>query len=142
MRRKMESRSRLGGASPVDIKLGEGGMADIEFLVQMAQLRYGGGDTAFRSGTVREILGSADLPAMNPAERIELQTNYSRYRTVETLLRITLEERNTLLPEGPRLDLLARCLGGSSGTQLRRELTEAMRTTRRKFLEISRRLTA
>ena len=142
MRRKMESRSRLGGPSPVDIKLGEGGMADIEFLVQMAQLRYGGGDTAFRSGTVREILGSANLPAMSPEERIELQTNYSRYRTVETLLRITLEERNTLLPEGPRLDLLARCLGGSSGTQLRRELTEVMRTTRRKFLEISRRLTA
>jgi glutamine synthetase adenylyltransferase len=79
---------------------------------------------------------------MSPAERIGLQTSYSRYRTVETLLRITLEERNTLLPEGPRLDLLARCLGVSSGAELRTELAEAMRATRRKFLEISRRLTA
>jgi glutamate-ammonia-ligase adenylyltransferase len=39
MRRKMETRSRTRQGDFIDVKLGPGGMADVEFLGQMIQLR-------------------------------------------------------------------------------------------------------
>jgi glutamate-ammonia-ligase adenylyltransferase len=142
MRKKMESRSRLGGPTPLDVKLGEGGMADIEFLVQMAQLRYGGESASLRFGTVDSILGTGEIPSLTRGEREHLRETYRFYRRIETLLRLALEERNTLLPEGPRLDLLARCLGEPTGAGLRERVTESMRATRRSFLEMARRFAA
>jgi [glutamine synthetase] adenylyltransferase / [glutamine synthetase]-adenylyl-L-tyrosine phosphorylase len=141
MRRKMETRTRLGGAAPVDVKLGEGGMADVEFLAQMVHLRYGSEFPSVREAKrVVDLLTAPDLPCISAGEREELAEAYALFRRLETALRITLEEKNSLLPEGERLEKLGRILDVSSGAALREEVASMMKRTRRTFLELSKRL--
>jgi glutamate-ammonia-ligase adenylyltransferase len=143
MRRKMETRTRLGGPSPLDVKLGEGGMADVEFLAQMVHLRYGSEYSSVREAKrVLDLLRVPDLPCISAAEREELARAYTLFRRLETLLRITLEEKNSLLPEGDRLEKLRRILDVPGGVALREEVSSMMKRTRKIFLALSKRLAA
>jgi glutamate-ammonia-ligase adenylyltransferase len=140
MRKRMETRTRFRGPAPLDIKLGAGGMADIEFLVQMLQLRYGGSLPGIRSRRVDEVLAAPEVDVLSEDERLSLRGTYQFYRRVETLLRITLEERGTILPEGKKMETLARCLDGSGEQALKVRLTGAMNETRKLFHGLSRRI--
>jgi glutamine synthetase adenylyltransferase len=77
---------------------------------------------------------------MERNESDTLKAAYRTYREVEKLLRITLEETGSMLPEGQKLDTLARCLGRVQGAALKDELRETMMTTRKLFLAIGRRI--
>jgi hypothetical protein len=55
-------------------------------------------------------------------------------------MRITLEERSMVLPEGENLDLLARCFDGSTGDELKRKTSNTMKRVRTQFFETARRL--
>ncbi len=140
MRKKMETRTRFRGPVPIDLKLGAGGMADIEFLTQMLQLRYGRSVPGIRSRRVDEVLAAPEVGLLSEGERTYLRRTYPLYRRVETLMRITLEERGTILPEGKKMETLARCLDGSGEEALRVRLTGAMKETRGLFQELSRRI--
>ena len=137
MRRRMESRSRTRGGSFVDIKLGAGGMADVEFIVQMFQLKFGASSPELREGKVAEILRSSALPAGIPADVGFLASAYTMFRRLEFLLRVALEDRGSLLPEGERLGTLARMYDGSSGTALESRVMGAMKRVRNEFLGVA-----
>jgi glutamine synthetase adenylyltransferase len=62
------------------------------------------------------------------------------YRDIEKLIRITLEERTTMLPDGEKLEILARCLDRSGGEAFRLRLVSMMKETRRLFVDISQRI--
>ena len=73
----------------LDLKAGMGGLADIDFLLQLVQLREGATRTEFRVAGTRQLL--RDLPSNdvvdgNDAER--LRVCYEFLRTLETVLRI------------------------------------------------------
>jgi len=140
MRKKIETRSRFRGPVPMDIKLGAGGMADIEFLVQMLQLKYGRSVARIRSRRVDEILAAQEIGLLSSGEREFLRGTYLLYRNVEKLMRITLEERGTILPGGKKMETLARCLDGSGEQLLRMRLAGAMKETRELFQDLSRRI--
>jgi glutamine synthetase adenylyltransferase len=55
-------------------------------------------------------------------------------------MRITVEQRGTLLPAGATLETLARCMGTADGKAFRDRLTDTMRQVRSMFLAISQRL--
>jgi glutamate-ammonia-ligase adenylyltransferase len=129
MRRKMETRSRTRGSAIVDIKLGPGGMADIEFLVQMWMMQRRSPPPGRR--TVRALLAGASGEFLEAAEAELCREAYAAYRRLELLLRVTLEERSSILPTGARLDTLARRYGVKSGTELAATVTGTMREVRR-----------
>ncbi len=142
MRRKVETRTRTRGPELLDIKLGPGAMADIEFIVQMIQMRHGGNSLALRGKSVPDALRMAGLPLLSEEERVMLLSHYLFYRDTEKLMRITLEERGSVLPDGAALETLTRCLIGSSGDALRTRLASSMKETRDLFLEVAARMGA
>jgi glutamate-ammonia-ligase adenylyltransferase len=140
MRKRMEYRSRFRGAAPVDIKLGPGGMADIEFLAQMLQLRMGKEAAALLGRPTEEVLAAAPRKFLAEDESIFLGRTYAFYRDIELHLRIAIEEHGSLLPGGPKLWTLARCMGQKDEHHIVAEVEERMRQIRVLFLTIGRRM--
>ncbi len=137
MRRAMETRSRTRLESVIDLKHGPGGMADVEFIVQMIQLKFGGSRPELRGGKVAAILRQAWLPPGMPGEAAFLSSAYAMYRRLELLIRIGLEDRGWVLPRGEKLQRLARLYDGSSGTALESRVAATMKRVRLEFLEIA-----
>lgn len=137
MRRKTETRSIASRSELLDIKLGAGGMVDIEFLAQMFQLRYG--------GLAPHLASLTTVDAINAYVRGEskqgLVETYHTYREIETLMRLTLEDRGTTLPHGGRLEVLAKTYDGSSGESFHAMIASRMASTRKQFLSLSKQLT-
>jgi glutamate-ammonia-ligase adenylyltransferase len=140
MRKRMESRTRFRGAAPTDIKVGPGGMVDIEFLAQMLQLRMGKGATDLLGRPTAEVLAAVPHSLLAEEESINLLRSYTFYRDIEKHLRLTLEERGNLLSAGPALGTLARCMGEPDEHAFLRGVEARMNQTRTLFLAISRRL--
>jgi glutamate-ammonia-ligase adenylyltransferase len=140
MRRRMETRSRTRINNFIDIKLGAGGMVDVEFIAQMVQLGFGRDCAGLRGLTTLQVLRSGDHNALESAERESCVAAYLLFRRVETLMKITLEERGSVLPEDDSLDRLARVLDGSDGRSLAGRVQEAMKNTRLLFLRVADRL--
>jgi glutamine synthetase adenylyltransferase len=65
-----------------------------------------------------------------------LAAAYTMYRRIEFLMRVTLEERGYRLPEGEKLDSLARLYDGSSGGALAARVATAMKYVRTVFLDV------
>ncbi len=141
MRKKMETRHRTRGESPLDIKLGPGGMADIEFMVQMIQLKHGPARPPLRFGSTPALLAREDLPELTDVDRSLLLETYLWFRKTETLLRLTLEEKTSLLPEGPKLETLSRCAERMDGRSFRTRVETSMIRVRELFESFCRRLT-
>jgi len=139
MRRKMETRSRVRPGAFLDVKLGPGGMADIEFAAQMVQLKYGGAIPDLRGMKTLQVLRARSHGAIPGSESEILATAYAMYRRIEFLMRVGLEERGSVLPEGERLDRLARLYDGSSGAALESRVGATMRKVRGTFLDIAAR---
>lgn len=133
MRRKTESRSRTRGSDMIDIKLGPGGMADIEFIAQMIQMRHGKDRPELRGLKVAELLRHPSHDALPAGEREALTAAYAMFRRVELLMRIGLEDRSSLLPESEKLNLLARLYDGSTGGALSTRVAGTMKRVRGTF---------
>ena len=138
MRRAMERRSRTTHREFQDIKLGPGGMVDIEFLAQMIQLYEGRERSEIRRKPTTDVLRTSGVLAENESK--VLVNSYGFFREIEKLLRITLEEKGTLVPEGEKLVLLARCFEGLTGGALRERVVETMKHTRKLFLSVAEKL--
>lgn len=108
MRRRME-----GGAPKGSIKRGPGGLVDIEFLVQMLQLKYGAAEPAIVDPNTLDALAALRAAGhLNDAD-FELCSNAYRFlRTIEARLRLLNTTARDDLPDEP-IDRakLARFLG-------------------------------
>ena len=142
MRRKMETRSHTRAADFLDVKLGPGGMVDIEFIAQMIQLKYASTIPSLRHLCTTEALGLAPGNVLSGDEACVLETAYQLFRRVELMMRLVLEDRSTILPEGEKLELLARTLGLADGDGLWAQVSDASRNVRGKFLQVAGRLSS
>lgn len=90
-----------------DVKLGEGGIREIEFLAQTLQLVWGGRDPGLRDpttlGALRKLVDAGRLPCRAAAE---LAVAYRFLRAVEHRLQMVADRQTHALPEKP--DELAR----------------------------------
>ncbi len=113
MRRRIERERVAEGEKRWDIKLGYGGLADIEFLVQLYQLLFGGVRPALRipsTWDLLEVLNQEGLLRSHDAQT--LQESYCFLRRVESALRIVDDRSVNCIPERPvELRRLARRLG-------------------------------
>jgi len=113
MRQRMESERVTDRDTRRDIKLGYGGLADIEFLVQLYQLVYGGAHPALRLPSTWELLEVLKREGLMSSPHAQtLREGYCFLRRVESALRIVDDRSINQIPESPaEVRRLARRLG-------------------------------
>ncbi len=120
-RLRRERRAREGGgADPRHVKLAPGGIRDVEFVVQVLQLLFGGRHPAVRpTGTLAAIAaleGAGILPA---ADATRLAEAYTFSRRLEHLIQMQEDRQEFTLPTAPaRLRAIARLAGVPDGEAL------------------------
>ncbi|MGB4781269.1 DUF294 nucleotidyltransferase-like domain-containing protein, partial [Candidatus Methylomirabilis sp.] len=113
MRHRMEVELTKEKTGERHVKLGSGGIVDIEFIVQFLQLAHGSTLSALRVGNTLKALESAcGAGLIADSDAVDLSTSYRFLRTVQNRLRIVADLETSVLPNDPdRLDRLARRLG-------------------------------
>ncbi|MCJ2084825.1 bifunctional [glutamine synthetase] adenylyltransferase/[glutamine synthetase]-adenylyl-L-tyrosine phosphorylase [Methylobacterium sp. E-005] len=85
-----------------DIKIGRGGIREIEFFVQTQQLVFGGRKPALRGrSTVAMLEGLAAAGWIDGRARDELTEAYGFLRTLEHRIQMVRDEQTQRLPTGP-----------------------------------------
>lgn len=93
LRGRMEQELARESSERFNIKTGRGGIVDIEFLVQMLQLRYGQRYSALRQRATLPALAALHETAVLPAEDLHLLIQgYQFLRTLENRLRIERDQ--------------------------------------------------
>jgi glutamate-ammonia-ligase adenylyltransferase len=116
MRDKIER--ELGGK--YDLKVGAGGVIDVEFAAQFLQLVHGHAHAALRTTSTSEALRAAATLGIAPAGLVELlDQGYQFMRGIEHRLRVVHDQPIHRLPEAhDELDRLARRAGFPNGATL------------------------
>jgi len=93
LRSRMEQELARESGERFNIKTGRGGIVDIEFLVQMLQLRYGQRHSALRQRATLPALAALYETGILPADDLHLLTQgYQFLRTLENRLRIERDQ--------------------------------------------------
>jgi len=140
MKRQIDRALRARGQEARDVKLGRGGIREIEFLVQALQLLYGGDDRWLRErSTLKALFRLLERGYLPPDLGRVLSDGYVHLRTVEHRLQILHEFQTHSLPDDPpALGRLARRLGIAAppveaARQFRRRHARVTREVRRAF---------
>ncbi|MFN0053833.1 MAG: glutamine synthetase adenylyltransferase [Planctomycetales bacterium] len=139
MKQKIEDSLDRRGVAVGDVKLGQGSIRDVEFLVQYLQLIHGGVQPAVRSfNTLDALVRLADCGFLHADEYRLLTDGYVFLRTIEHALQLMHNKQTHALPHDPQeLTYLARRLDFGSGTQFLdhyRRHCEAVRTVYERYL--------
>jgi glutamate-ammonia-ligase adenylyltransferase len=112
MRRRVEEHIPPGHADR-ELKLGRGGLRDVEFAVQLLQLVHGRGDPSLRlGGTVPALTALSAGGYVGREDAATLIASYRFLRTVEHRLQLLRLRRTHLLPtDEQQLRWLARSMG-------------------------------
>ncbi|MFE6759906.1 bifunctional [glutamine synthetase] adenylyltransferase/[glutamine synthetase]-adenylyl-L-tyrosine phosphorylase [Streptomyces sp. NPDC057684] len=111
-----------------ELKLGPGGLRDVEFAVQLLQLVHGRADLSLRSGTTLDALAAlADGGYVGRVDAVQLDDAYRFLRTLEHRIQLYRLRRTHLVPEG---DADLRRTGRSMGMRTE-PITELHRAWRR-----------
>ncbi len=96
-----------------DVKLGPGGIREVEFIVQVLQLIHGGRDDRLKTRATLDTLHAlADFGVLDGGEAEQLAAAYWFLRDVEHKIQIVHERQTHLLPDDPEEErFLARRLG-------------------------------
>ncbi len=115
MKTRIEAHLRQRGHTWGEVKLGEGSIRDIEFIVQYLQLRHGARHPGVRTGNTRKALARLHRLGLIPADEYRiLNEGYTFLRTVEHHLQLMHYQQTHRLPDDPhRREQLARRLGYS-----------------------------
>ncbi|AZV94096.1 bifunctional glutamine synthetase adenylyltransferase/deadenyltransferase [Bordetella sp. J329] len=105
--------ARNGVEAIHNIKLGEGGIREIEFVVQLAQLMRGGRQPTLQERNLLLALQAEQDAGVMPAEEgAQLAQAYRFLRRTEHMLQYRADEQTHLLPAAPeRLAQLAHAMG-------------------------------
>jgi len=130
MREKLEA-----NASVRNLKRGRGGLADVEFLVQLFQIRHGAERPDVIRSNVWDAIDSLEAARLwSSADATTLRDGYSFLRHVEARLRIVTDRPLTEIPENAAdVSKLARRLGFATPTAFQDELTLTTASIRAAF---------
>ena len=113
MKARVETSAKARAGGDRQVKLGPGGLRDIEFAVQLLQLVHGRHDPALRSGTTLVALDRLTAAGfVGRADAAQLAQAYRFLRLVEHRLQLASERRTHTIPSGSEARRwLARTLG-------------------------------
>src|SRR6266545_1492210 len=101
MKARVESSRAARAGGELQVKLGPGGLRDIEFAVQLLQLVHGRHDPGLRSGTTLMALERLTAAGfVGRADAAQLADAYRFLRTVEHRLQLADERRTHTIPAG------------------------------------------
>jgi len=125
-------------ASPLNLKRSAGGIVDVEFIVQMLQLRHGSASPNVRlPGTLDAIEALRAAGYLSAEDAVALTESYLLLRRVEARLRLMNTTARHDLPADPlELAKLAFLLAAPSGDALVAECQTAMSRNRTIFERI------
>ncbi|MGN6375677.1 MAG: bifunctional [glutamine synthetase] adenylyltransferase/[glutamine synthetase]-adenylyl-L-tyrosine phosphorylase [Sphingomonas sp.] len=102
-----------------DLKRGRGGIREVEFFAQIHQLIHGGRDPALRVADTRRALAAlAAAGRIGGEDAAALSEAYVALRTAEHRVQMIDDRQTHMLPEGERLDEVARLDGRDGGGAL------------------------
>ncbi len=103
-----------------DIKLGPGGIREIEFIIQLFQLLHGGIDKRLQQNSAMSALQEVARLGLLDAEQVErLRSTYRYWRRLEHILQAREDQQTQTLPAaGPLREQLAAVLGYADGAQM------------------------
>ena len=132
--RDIVGHSRLGR----DVKLGRGGIREIEFVVQTLQFVHGARHTFLQEpNTLDALRGLADLELMPKNEVVDLDRAYRFLRRTEHRLQIEAEEQTHTIPANPEhLRRLALSLDFASAEKFQSALEHEMLAVRDVFRRV------
>ncbi len=100
LKRRIERRTEREGGSELNVKTGDGGIRDIEFVIQFLQLLNGSELPEIHTGNTLEaiaLLGKASCLTME--EQTMLEENYVMLRKLEHRLQIMFDLQTHTMPE-------------------------------------------
>lgn len=102
-----------------NLKLGRGGIREIEFFAQTHQLIHGGRDPSLRVRGTRAALDAlAATGRISPTDARRLGESYDGLRTIEHRLQMVGDKQTHTLPAGDALDTAAQLQGLDGGAAL------------------------
>ncbi len=111
-----------------DVKLGEGGIREIEFFIQVHQLIFGGKNPKLRvQGTLQALAILRAERFISPAEEEGLREAYRFFRNLEHRLQILSGKQTQELPSGTDLEKIAYLMGFEGGEKLVDEVEKRKR---------------
>ena len=122
-------------ADELDVKLGAGGIREIEFVVQTLQFIHGAKHAFLQEqGTLKALRAIAQLELLPSSEVRALDESYRFLRRIEHRLQIEAERQTHSIPEDPeKRERLARSLGFDSAAALLAELQTSNERVREIF---------
>lgn len=116
LRMRMEKELAREGPHRFDVKLGKGGIVDVEFAVQWLQMKYGN-DPRVRTSDTETALGALEACGYLDASTASvMREGYAMLRRLEMALRVVHGTSASLIEEGaPGLAALARRMGFRDG---------------------------
>lgn len=103
IRSRMENElGKEGTGDRFDLKVGRGGLSDIDFLLQLLQIRHGAQHPEWRIAGSRRLLAALPTtPLLDPADAEHLRAAHRFLRTLETRLRIEADAGASVLSTDP-----------------------------------------
>lgn len=103
-------------ATGYNVKLGRGGIREIEFFAQTHQLIHGGRDPSLRERRTRAALDAlASTGRIGADDALQLGQSYDGLRRIEHRLQMVADQQMHTLPAGEALDNAARLDGYADG---------------------------
>ena len=117
-----------------NLKLGRGGIREIEFFAQTHQLIHGGRDPSLRSRGTRAALDAlAATGRIGEEDARALGESYDGLRTIEHRLQMVGDKQTHSLPAGDALDNVAQLHGLADGSALVKHVQELARPVAERF---------
>jgi [glutamine synthetase] adenylyltransferase / [glutamine synthetase]-adenylyl-L-tyrosine phosphorylase len=107
-----------------NVKLGEGGIREIEFLVQTLQMVWGGRDPSLRiKSTVRAMIRLVETGHLKAGARQQLDDSYRLLRRIEHRIQMVNDRQTHNLPEAPeQMNRISRFMGYTETTEFALEV--------------------
>lgn len=134
MRQRMAS-ERAKAGQQLDLKLGKGGLVDLEFLVQAIQLRHGA-DRAelIQPNTFEAVASALKLRVAGKQTIANVSRNLDYLRRLEASIRLNTESKDFVLPsESDRLQAIAAMMSDGSVKRLKATLRRITTENRKLF---------
>jgi glutamate-ammonia-ligase adenylyltransferase len=145
LRTRMERELAQESGGRADFKVGQGGLSDIDFALQLIQIREGHARPEFRvPGTRRLLAALPETAYLTPSEADALQRAHRFLRSLELIVRMNEDSNVSWIPtDPPALDPIAVRLGfarPAAGEQLLNRYQEITRDVRALYLRVLDRL--
>jgi glutamate-ammonia-ligase adenylyltransferase len=137
----VRGRAELSSEPERDLKLGPGGIREVEFFVQSLQLIWGGREPSLRlSNTLDSLRRLRGRGLVTDRESRELEAAYLTLRRLEHRVQFATGQQTHLLPRGDLLETIARSVGFATGKELEKDLDKTKRRVSTRFASLTKTL--